>query len=113
MMKSMNKELDKYFRKSLAPSGMVTKVIKEDGEKAQTVLINIGEKHGVSIGDKIYVQYISMKNGKPFFNDIGSIKVVSLSGDSYSECRVPSRIGRTIRNRMSAYYKLSCFLIKK
>ena len=112
-MQSLQDEIYEYFKKNFPISGKIIKVLKEKKNKAEIVLLNVGKKQGVNQGDRFAVQYVEMLEGEPYPVDLGEIEVVKLSGEAFSECKVPSKMGEELASRLASNANVVCKMIIK
>ncbi|MFI3328313.1 MAG: penicillin-binding protein activator LpoB [Rikenellaceae bacterium] len=112
-MQSMQKEIEAYMRYNFPVTGKIIRILSEKGGAAQSVLLNVGQNNGVVVGDKFIVSQIEMLNGKPYPSELGVIVVTKLSGDSFSECSVPKKIGEAIKSGFAVNANVKCELIVK
>lgn len=112
-MQSLQDEIYEYFKKNFPISGKIIKVLKEKKNKAEVVLLNVGKKQGVNQGDRFAVQYVEMLEGEPYPVDLGEIEVVKLSGEAFSECKVPSKMGEELASRLASNANVVCKMIIK
>ena len=112
-MQSLQDEIYEYFKQNFPVSGKIIKVLKESKNRAEIVLINVGKKQGVSQGDRFSVQYVEMIEGEPYPIDLGEIKVIRLSGESFSECKVPSKMGEELGAKLALDANIVCNMIIK
>ena len=87
--------------------------MKVNKDKAEIVLLNVGKKQGVNKGDQFVVQYVEMLEGEPYPIDLGEIKVVKLSGEAFSECKVPSKMGEELAARLASDSNIVCKMVIK
>lgn len=112
-MNSLSEELFEYFRLNFPIQGKIVKVLEQKKNVAKTLLINVGNEQGVKVGDKFRIQTIEMIDGQPYPTEIGIISVRKLSGATFSECDVPSKIGEAVLSAYVAKQKIECELIVK
>ncbi|HJG89117.1 CsgG/HfaB family protein [Barnesiella viscericola] len=112
-MQSLQDEIYEYFKKNFPVSGKIIKVLKEKKDKVEVVLLNVGKKQGVNQGDRFAVQYVEMLDGEPYPVDLGEIEVVKLSGEAFSECKVPSKMGEELASRLVSNANIVCKMIIK
>lgn len=112
-MQSLQDEIYEYFKKNFPVSGKIIKVLKVNKDKAEIVLLNVGKKQGVNKGDQFVVQYVEMLEGEPYPIDLGEIKVVKLSGEAFSECKVPSKMGEELAARLASDSNIVCKMVIK
>ncbi|AHF12052.1 curli assembly protein CsgG [Barnesiella viscericola DSM 18177] len=112
-MQSLQDEIYEYFKKNFPVSGKIIKVLKEKKDKVEVVLLNVGKKQGVNQGDRFAVQYVEMLDGEPYPVDLGEIEVVKLSGEAFSECKVPSKMGEELASRLASNANIVCKMIIK
>lgn len=112
-MQSLETELYEYFRVNFPIKGKILRILKENKGKASVVLLNVGQKQGVRKGDRFMVQCIEMIGNEPYPTDLGELEVIGLSGESFSECKVPSKIGETLKAKFGANDNIICKLIIK
>lgn len=112
-MNSLSEELFEYFRLNFPIQGKIVKVLEQKKNAAKTLLLNVGEEQGVKVGDKFRIQTIEMIEGQPYPTEIGIISVNKLSGATFCECDVPSKIGEAVLSAFVAKQKIECELIVK
>ena len=112
-MQSLQDAFYEYFKKKFPVSGKIIKVLKEKKEKVEVVLRNVRKKQGVNQGDRFAVQYVEMLDGEPYPVDLGEIEVVKLSGEAFSECKVPSKMGEELASRLVSNANIVCKMIIK
>lgn len=110
-MQSLQDEIYEYFRLNFPVTGKIVRIQNESKGKASVVLLNVGQKQGVKVGDRFIVQNIEMLEGEPYPVDLGTIKVIELSGDTFSECKVPAKIGEILKNKFIANEKIVCKMV--
>jgi hypothetical protein len=110
-MQSLQDELYVYFKKNFPISGKILKILKESKSGVEIVLLNVGKKQGVNKGDRFSVQFIEMLDGEPYPTDLGTIEVQNLSGEAFSECKVPSKMGENLKVRFTANANIICQMI--
>ncbi|MBO5839554.1 MAG: penicillin-binding protein activator LpoB [Bacteroidales bacterium] len=109
-MQSLQNDLFEYFKQNFPIKGKIVKIVEEKKDRANIVLLNIGTKHGVNKGDCFIVQCTEYIDGEAYPTDLGEIEVIKLSGDAFSECKVPSKIGRTIKSKFITNESITCKL---
>ena len=87
------------------------KVLEQKKSVAKTLLINVGNEHGVKVGDRFRIQTIEMIDGQPYPTEIGVISVKKLSGSTFCECDVPSKIGEAVLSSYTSKQRIECELI--
>lgn len=112
-MQSLQEKLEDYFRKNFPVSGKIVKIIKENKDGAEVILINAGKKNGVKEGDTFKVSLIEVLEGEILPIEIGIIKVGKLVGESFSECIVPKKIAGIVREKFTVNADIKCELIVK
>ena len=112
-MQSLQSELYNYFKQNFPITGKIIRILKEEKNKANVVLLNIGEKQGLNVGDHLIVQYVEYIEGQAYPNDLGEIEVIKLSGEYFSECKVPAKIGKVLRVKFLENVSLTCKVIVK
>ena len=110
-MQSLQSQLEDYFRKNFPVSGKILKILQEDKIGAKLILLNIGKKQGVKEGDKFTVSIVEMLEGQPYPKELGEVEVLKLSGESFSECKVPKKMGGEMKARFAGNEKIICNLI--
>ena len=113
-MQSLQGTIYEYFKQTFPISVKIIKILKENKNNANLVLLNIGVKQGVKIGDHFMVQYIEYIEGEPYPIDLGEIEVVKLSGDAFAECKVSSKkLGGLIKSKHIDNKSLLCKMVLK
>lgn len=112
-MVSIQSEIEEYFRVNFPAKAKILKILKSKGDGAETILIGAGKMQGIKVGDKFIVESIEILDGQPYPTEIGEIEVVKLSGEAFSECRVPKKTGIAIQEQFKAATRLECKLIIK
>lgn len=110
-MQSLQEKLYDYFKKNFPVSGKIQKVLKESKNRIEMVLLNVGKKQGVNKGDRFSVQAIEMLDGEPYPSDLGIIQVQNLSGDTFSACKVPSKVSENLKVKLSTHTTIICKMI--
>lgn len=112
-MKSIQMEINQYFKQNFPIQGKVMKLLSEEKDKAK-ILLNIGKNSGVSVGDKVEIQVIEMIEGQKYPQKIGTVEVVTLAGDNLSEAIASDKkTSQAITSTISEGKKLECSLITK
>lgn len=107
-MQSMQEEIYEYFRINFPIRASLVRVLDET-----TVLIEAGKKQGIREGDKFVIEAIEFIGEKPYPTTMGTAKVKKLAGDSFSECDVSKKMGKTIGEKLSAKADIRCSLVIK
>lgn len=111
-MKSIQTEINQYFKTNFPLQGKVVKLISSD-DKVK-VLLNIGKNAGVNVGDKLTVEAIEMIEGQKYPQKIATLEVTSLAGENLSEAvATDKKSGQTITKALSEDKKLECTFINK
>lgn len=112
-MQSLQPQLDEYFRKNFPVSGKIMKLLKENKNGAELILLSAGKKQGIKEGDRFLVSSVELLEGEPYPTELGEIIVQKLVGDSFSECEIPKKIGTELRAKFTGNADLVCKLIIK
>ena len=112
-MQSLQGELEEYFHKNFPVKGKIIKILSEKKGKAATILVNAGQRQGIREGDRFMVSFVETIEGEPYPQEIGEVEVEKRSGETFSECKVPSDIGEKIKSMFIANTELQCSLIIK
>ena len=112
-MNSLSEELFEYFRLNFPIKAKIVKLLVQKKNTVKTLLINAGQEQGIKVGDRFKVSSIEMIEGQPYPAEIGNIEVRKLSGATFCECEVPSKIGGLIFTAFSTGQKIECELIVK
>lgn len=110
-MKSLQPELEEYFRVNFPVKCKIVKVLSSKKDKAEVVLINAGTEQGLKEGDKLTVSYIEMLDNKPYPSQIAELSVEKVAGTSFSECKVLGKGKKELLSRFNVGEKLECKLI--
>lgn len=112
-MNSLQGELEKYFRQNFPVTAKLLKVLEVKKEVAATILLGAGKTQGIKVGDKFTVERIEMLEGQPYPTLLGEVEVTKLTGESFSECAVPKKIGAELLASFNGAKKIECKLIIK
>ena len=77
------------------------------------ILLNVGKEAGIKVGDMFTIESVEMLDGKPYPSELGKAKVTKLSGESFAECSVSSKIITAIENSKASHNLIRCNLIIK
>lgn len=111
-MKSIQGEINQYFKVNFPLQGKVVKMISSD-DKVK-VLLNIGKNSGLNVGDKLTVELIEMIDGQKYPQKIGTLEVSGLAGENLSEAVAnDKKSGQAIAAALSDSKKLECTLLTK
>ena len=111
-MKSIQGEINQYFKFNFPLQGKVVKMISSD-DKVK-VLLNIGKNSGLNVGDKLTVELIEMIDGQKYPQKIGTLEVSGLAGENLSEAVAnDKKSGQAIAAALSDSKKLECTLLTK
>lgn len=108
-IRMLEPSLQEYFTISFPVIVDIVKILKTKGTSAKTVLISGGDLYGLKSGDKFIVQQVEMLANKPYYSEIGSIKIITVTDDNFSECSVISG-GKDILARFNSAEILKCKL---
>ncbi len=112
-MNSMEDEIANYFYSTFPLKAKIVKIsVAKDGV-AQKIFINVGNKHGVKVGDHFTIEAIESIDNEEFPVSMGKATITKLNGESFSECIVEKKYGREILNNFNAGGKMRCTLITK
>lgn len=107
-MQSLQSDIYEYFRINFPVKGKVLKTIGKS-----TILLNVGKEAGIKVGDMFTIESVEMLDGKPYPSELGKAKVTKLSGESFAECSVSSKIITAIENSKASHNLIRCNLIIK
>lgn len=107
-MFSLQEQVYEYFRITFPLRASLVRVLDE-----KKILIGAGKEQGIREGDKFVVEAIEFIGGKPYPATMGTAKVKKLAEDSFSECEVSKKIGKTIGEKLSANADIRCSLVIK
>lgn len=107
-MQSLQSDIYEYFRVNFPVRGKVLKAIDKS-----TLLLNVGKEAGIKVGDMFMIESIEMLDGKPYPSELGKAKVTKLSGDSFSECSVSSKVVTAVKECLNSHSLIRCNLIIK
>jgi hypothetical protein len=77
-----------YFQEEFPVILTISRVLKEDDDEAELILISGGKSHGLKEGDEFLVKSVEMIDGSPYYQEVGKIELTKVSGDNFSECEV-------------------------
>ncbi len=113
-MKSLESEIYEYFRLNFPVTGKIVKILTQKKEVAETLLIDIGKKQGIKVGDHIGIAYVEIIEDQPFENSLGEMVVDKLNSETFSECTLlTKKNGKELQSRMDAKTPIACSLIVK
>lgn len=113
-MKSIQSEINQYFKVNFPLQGKVVKLINPDSKDKLVILLNVGKNSGVSIGDKFNVELIEIIEGQKYPQKLGTAEVQNLAGDNLSEAIISDKsTAQSISSNFSQSKKLECTLITK
>ena len=107
-MQSLQADIYEYFRINFPVKGKVLKTIDKG-----TILLNVGKEAGIKVGDMFTIESVEMLDGKPYPSELGKAKVTKLSGESFAECRVSSKVTTAIEKSKTSNNLVRCNLIIK
>lgn len=107
-MQSLQADIYEYFRINFPVKGKVLKTIDKG-----TILLNVGKEAGIKVGDMFAIESVEMLDGKPYPSELGKAKVTKLSGESFAECRVSSKVTTAIEKSKTSNNLVRCNLIIK
>ncbi|MFN4766684.1 MAG: CsgG/HfaB family protein [Ignavibacteria bacterium] len=87
-IRTLEDKLTSYFQEEFPVIVVISRVLKEDDDEAEIVLITGGNSHGLKEGDEFFVKSVEMIDGSPYYQEIGKIELTKIAGESFSECEV-------------------------
>lgn len=111
-LSSLDDVLYAYIAKTFPVKVKIVKVLETKKDSAAKVLISGGKTYGIKEGDILKVESIELLDGLPYPSEIGSIKVTSLAGENFAECKV-IKGGDIIASQIIANADIQCTLIVK
>lgn len=112
-MNSLENELYEFIRQNFPLQAKVVKILTGKKGVAETVLIKAGKRHGVKVGDKFTINTVEVLDGEELLSEIGTLTIVKLTGEAFSECKVEKSAGQTLYENFNAGNNLRCQLIIK
>ncbi|MBQ9418047.1 MAG: penicillin-binding protein activator LpoB [Bacteroidales bacterium] len=109
---SLDETLRAYIAKTFPVSVKIVKVLENKKDAATKVLIGGGKTYGIKEGDNLRVEAIEMIDGMPYPTEIGELKVTSLAGENFAECKV-TKGGKQIASQLASGNRIQCTLIVK
>lgn len=109
---SLDDVLYAYIAKTFPVTVKIVKVQESKKEAASKVLIGGGKAYGLKEGNLLRVEVIEMIDGMPYPTEIGELKVTSLAGENFAECKV-TKGGKQISTQLASGSKIQCTLIAK
>lgn len=87
-IRTLEEKLTNYFQEEFPVIVVISRVLKEDDDEAELLLITGGNSHGLKEGDEFLVKSVEMIDGSPYYQEIGKIELIKVAGDNFSECEV-------------------------
>ena len=87
-IRTLEESMNTYFQEEFPVILTISRVLKDDDGEAEIVLISGGKSHGLKEGDEFLVKSVEMIDGSPYYQEIGKIELLKISGDNFSECEV-------------------------
>ena len=112
-MMSLQDRMAEYFRINFPITAKLMKIVKEKNGVAEIVLIKAGKKHGIKVGDKFNVEVLEILDGEILPTTLGTVTVVALKGEAYTECKVSKKEGKAIYENFNANKQIKCSLVIK
>ena len=109
---SLDEVLYSYIAKTFPVTVNIVKVLENKKDAATKVLVSGGKTYGLKEGNALRVDAIELVDGLPYPTEIGEVKVASLAGDNFAECKV-AKGGKQISAQLAAGAKIQCTLIIK
>lgn len=109
---SLDESLYDYIAKTFPVKVKILKVLETKKDNATKVLIGGGKAYGLKEGDVLLVEAIEILDGMPYPTQIGEIKVTSLAGENFAECKV-TKGGKSIASQIAANSEVQCVLVVK
>lgn len=109
---SLDEVLYSYIAKTFPVTVNIVKVLENKKDVATKVLVSGGKTYGLKEGNALRVDAIELVDGLPYPTEIGEVKVASLAGDNFAECKV-AKGGKQISAQLAAGAKIQCTLIIK
>ena len=109
---SLDEVLYSYIAKTFPVTVNIVKVLENKKDAATKVLVSGGKTYGLKEGNLLRVEVIEMIDGMPYPTEIGELKVTSLAGENFAECKV-TKGGKQISTQLASGSKIQCTLIAK
>jgi len=87
-IRTLEESMTNYFQEEFPVILTISRVLKEDDDEAELILISGGKSHGLKEGDEFLVKSVEMIDGSPYYQEVGKIELTKVSGDNFSECEV-------------------------
>lgn len=101
-----------YIAKTFPVTVMIVKVLESKKDNVTKVLIGGGKNYGLKEGNTLRVDAIEMLGGMPYPTEIGEVRVSTLAGENFAECRV-AKGGKQISTHLASGANIQCTLIVK
>ena len=111
-LSSLDEMLYAYISKTFPVTVKIIKILENKKDAATKVLVGGGKTYGLKEDDKLRVESIEMIDGMPYPTEIGEVKVISLAGENFAECKV-TKGGKEISSLLASGGKTQCTLIVK
>lgn len=109
---SLDDVLYAYIAKTFPVTVKIAKILESKKDAATKVLIGGGKKYGLKEGNTLRVETIEILDGMPYPTEIGEVKVTTLAGENFAECKVVKG-GKQISTQLALGSKIQCTLIVK
>jgi Curli production assembly/transport component CsgG len=87
-IRTLEESMESYFQEEFPVVLSISRILKEDDDEAESVLISGGKTYGLKEGDEFLVKTFEMIDGSPYYKDIGILELTKIAGDNFSECEV-------------------------
>ncbi len=111
-LSSLDEMLYAYIAKTFPVTVNIVKVLENKKDAATKVLVSGGKTYGLKEGNALQVDAVELVDGLPYPREIGEVKVASLAGENFAECKV-TKGGKQISARLASGSKIQCTLIVK
>ncbi len=109
---SLDEMLYTYIAKTFPVKVKIVKVLESKKDVVTKVLVGGGKTYGLKEGDVLKVESIEMLDGMPYPTEIGEVKVNTLAGENFAECKV-LKGGKVIATQLTSSANIQCVLIVK
>ena len=87
-IRTLEESMETYFQEEFPVVLNISRVLKEDDDEAEFVLISGGKSYGLKEGDEFLVKTFELIDGSPYYQEIGKLELTKIAGDNFSECEV-------------------------
>ena len=109
---SLDAVLYSYIAKTFPVTAKIVKILENKKDAVTKVLIGGGKKYGLKEGNTLRVEALEIIDGMPYPTEIGEVKVTTLAGENFAECKV-IKGGKQISAHLASGSKIQCTLIVK